>query len=287
MEENLPQPQTPVNPVQIPVPPAEPPVEQPIPKKSFPLKWILIIVLLAEIVLAGIYLIFKSQSVKQNPVQAPTQIPQTSFSPAPADKTSNWKTYINNKYQFSISYPENLSVKEEPHDFLGSQIYFLDEKEATPSGIKVSAIVYDKALGKTIDQDFDTLYALLPSTSKTITNSVVGSNKLTKVQNRTVGGKLAFDYIRNSLPIDTVNPEVGVGTYIDLSTSILILEAAEADRSLLDQMLGTFKLLDTTSSPKPTEGQFCGGIAGKVCPTGYKCQLDGSYPDAGGKCVKE
>ncbi len=31
---------------------------------------------------------------------------------------------------------------------------------------------------------------------------------------------------------------------------------------------------------------FCGGIAGKTCPDGFTCQLDGNYPDAGGKCVK-
>lgn len=39
------------------------------------------------------------------------------------------------------------------------------------------------------------------------------------------------------------------------------------------------------------EGEFCGGIAANLpenkCPSGYKCQLDGNYPDAGGKCVKE
>lgn len=38
------------------------------------------------------------------------------------------------------------------------------------------------------------------------------------------------------------------------------------------------------------EGKFCGGIAANLpenkCPPGYKCQLDGSYPDAGGKCVR-
>lgn len=31
---------------------------------------------------------------------------------------------------------------------------------------------------------------------------------------------------------------------------------------------------------------FCGGIAGFPCPGGYVCNLDGNYPDAGGKCVK-
>ena len=33
-------------------------------------------------------------------------------------------------------------------------------------------------------------------------------------------------------------------------------------------------------------GQMCGGIMGLSCPTGYDCVLDGSYPDAGGKCEK-
>ncbi|MFH0979473.1 MAG: hypothetical protein V1803_00820 [Candidatus Roizmanbacteria bacterium] len=31
---------------------------------------------------------------------------------------------------------------------------------------------------------------------------------------------------------------------------------------------------------------FCGGFAGVECPEGYECQLEGSYPDAGGTCVK-
>lgn len=31
--------------------------------------------------------------------------------------------------------------------------------------------------------------------------------------------------------------------------------------------------------------RFCGGIAAIKCPVGYKCVLDGDYPDAGGKCV--
>ncbi|MFZ2026387.1 MAG: hypothetical protein WAV30_03820 [Microgenomates group bacterium] len=30
----------------------------------------------------------------------------------------------------------------------------------------------------------------------------------------------------------------------------------------------------------------CGGIAGKMCQTGYYCKYDGTYPDAAGTCVK-
>ncbi len=42
------------------------------------------------------------------------------------------------------------------------------------------------------------------------------------------------------------------------------------------------------SNPLPSnaEDKFCGGIANISCPGGYTCKLDGSYPDAGGKCVK-
>lgn len=41
-----------------------------------------------------------------------------------------------------------------------------------------------------------------------------------------------------------------------------------------------------TLTPKPSETEiFCGGIAGISCPQGYTCNLDGNYPDAGGKCI--
>lgn len=47
-----------------------------------------------------------------------------------------------------------------------------------------------------------------------------------------------------------------------------------------------------TSTPTPKISEqggevFCGGFANVVCPPGYRCQLAGNYPDAGGKCVKQ
>lgn len=33
------------------------------------------------------------------------------------------------------------------------------------------------------------------------------------------------------------------------------------------------------------DGMFCGGFAAFRCPAGYECKLDGTYSDAGGKCV--
>lgn len=40
------------------------------------------------------------------------------------------------------------------------------------------------------------------------------------------------------------------------------------------------------SAKEISKAEFCGGIAGILCPEGYRCQLDGNYPDAGGTCQK-
>ena len=46
---------------------------------------------------------------------------------------------------------------------------------------------------------------------------------------------------------------------------------------------GKCQLLDNCEQ----ENEMCGGIAGLQCCSGLKCQLDGTYPDAAGKCVAE
>ncbi len=43
---------------------------------------------------------------------------------------------------------------------------------------------------------------------------------------------------------------------------------------------------NATRPPRGTEGGFCGGIAAFQCNAGLVCKLDGTFPDAGGKCVK-
>lgn len=40
-----------------------------------------------------------------------------------------------------------------------------------------------------------------------------------------------------------------------------------------------------TKAP-PERGQFCGGIGAIRCAAGFTCKLDGTYPDAGGICIK-
>jgi len=63
----------------------------------------------------------------------------------------------------------------------------------------------------------------------------------------------------------------------------------------LDQILSTFRLIDTPPISSTTNenatGKFCGGIAANLpenqCPEGFYCKYEGNYPDAGGICVKE
>lgn len=43
---------------------------------------------------------------------------------------------------------------------------------------------------------------------------------------------------------------------------------------------------ESTGSPEKTEGSFCGGFAGKLCPDGFECRMEGNYPDASGTCVR-
>ncbi len=48
---------------------------------------------------------------------------------------------------------------------------------------------------------------------------------------------------------------------------------------------GAIILREGTCEDSSNETNFCGGIAGVQCKEGYECELDGIYPDAGGKCV--
>jgi len=91
-----------------------------------------------------------------------------------------------------------------------------------------------------------------------------------------------------------IAPELGqplMCAYLKNEAGNLIVGESE-NFGLLGQILSTFKVTDQAqvTPTETTEGKFCGGIAANLpenqCPSGYKCQLDGNYPDAGGKCVK-
>ncbi len=65
--------------------------------------------------------------------------------------------------------------------------------------------------------------------------------------------------------------------------------SATLDLTMLSSIVNLEKLVVRKDGKmifeKYFEGTFCGGIAAFPCPTGYECILDGSFPDAGGKCT--
>src|SRR5207237_1440850 len=54
----------------------------------------------------------------------------------------------------------------------------------------------------------------------------------------------------------------------------------EANKAILSTVLSTLAIPPITDA-----NIFCGGIANIKCPAAMACQLDGSYPDAGGHCT--
>lgn len=64
--------------------------------------------------------------------------------------------------------------------------------------------------------------------------------------------------------------------------NILLLSAA----LVLLVLIAVFVVRNITKKPS-SETTFCGGIANIACQSGFSCTLDGSYPDAGGRCVRK
>lgn len=67
---------------------------------------ILILILIIVAALGG-YLVYQNQSSAKPFRPLPTAAPDIKSSPTP-DETANWKTYTNQKFLFSLSYPENI-----------------------------------------------------------------------------------------------------------------------------------------------------------------------------------
>ncbi|MDD2822705.1 MAG: hypothetical protein PHQ59_01355 [Candidatus Daviesbacteria bacterium] len=91
-------------------------------EKGFaPIIIILGIVLFLGIV-GGVYYFSKNSSsaIKNNPVNTPT--PTATLK---VDETTNWKTYTNTEYGYSIKYPENISLEEMGVDVKGKLVKWI------------------------------------------------------------------------------------------------------------------------------------------------------------------
>lgn len=193
----------------------------------------------------------------------PISTPTPTLSPT---TTITWNTYKDDKYKYSVDYPPkwflNSEVKLNQHntyfvntvDDLNPSMGGLDQTQVLVV-VSSTALDYPK-ISKT--QDFGT---------KKYTNI---TGRLYSWESVSEGNKLnvnrkGFDFVAKS------------GSYNILFRIFSTPEKTKSDQLVFEQMLNSFRFSNQKEN-------FCGGIAGIVCPDGFTCKLDGNYPDAGGVC---
>lgn len=291
------------------------------PKKS-PLPVILLVVLGLIIVAGAVYAGFRMgrKQISPGATSEPTVVPQTTEVTSTPGATTNWKTYKNEKYGFEFKYPEKLQFEENIYPGEKGIVYCLNFKksisfnyffirevyagaagcffsdfgvggvstdfEAGRSGGFTDTQGYEKDNGKIVFKFAGTKKFEIPQdlVKKVYTNE-------NNVEIVVVEGKTQTDspFQVMGTPgdgnlgalINTKNPSLTGLAVVYSKTSKLLSEDE------FYQVLSTFKF---TNEGDTVEGRFCGGIAANLpqnqCPEGYTCKLDGDYPDAGGKCVK-
>ena len=187
------------------------------------------------------------------------------------DPTVNWKTYTNNKARYEIKYPASWFITNNTISNVQSP---LPEKGTVVINLYPAdgSITNLDTLLDSILKDFKSMEGDPAFTSyESKTSTTVAEYPALKVSGKGYGG--------NYLSYLIVDSNTKTGAHISIAFQEGDLENFQ---STIDQILSTFKFTDQSN----TEEKFCGGFAGVSCPAGYKCQLDGKYPDAGGVCVK-
>ncbi|MDO8460977.1 MAG: hypothetical protein Q7S38_00895 [bacterium] len=273
--------------------------------------WVLIIVLVvitALIASAATYFVVSSQKQSQPTPPLPSDSPRGEAgvsakegSPTPLPKineTANWKTYSNTTYGFSFKYPPGYTVVAETAKPELQKLFsfVIENPNPRPGGgypqPYVEAVVYEKDTSSL--EEWVTKHTTdLPFDDPSISGKSLFYFGVTDKEETTLGGKKAITFKAGSYssspnPTFVLSGDYIIGLNLDS-------ENESKDPDLINiyypLILSTFKF--TPASPQggdqngSVEGKFCGGLGGIQCPKGYKCQLDGTYPDAGGKCVKE
>src|SRR3989344_1297905 len=211
---------------------------------------------------------------------------------------SSTKIYTNSQLDFEFSYSKDLTAKEdseelynlrvvgqtvkavsdfrknfkdyvtyEPGKFLGAAVVLAKDNSYGTNPFTVW--VFDNPNDKSIDVWYKD-YWYYPFVWGDYTS--MGKITLAPKDEATVSGQMGRSGVIDYQP---GKPKF---IYVSNSSKMYLFRIIGEDG---DKILSTFKFTDQS-----IEEQFCGGIAGIQCPSGYSCQLDGKYPDAGGKCIK-
>ncbi len=168
----------------------------------------------------------------QPPIQPSPTVP-----PLP----QNWNTYNNSSLNFSLSYPSVLIINEKSHGLGVTEISLTGntspDPEVTPD---YQILIYPKAIGKLIGQDFDQYYTLAASSTQSMTSDASSPQQFTKIRNFKINELRAFEFRTTSDPPDPF-VEGEIGTYIEIDGSTLIISTGESNKSILDHMIASFK----------------------------------------------
>ncbi len=222
------------------------PIEQVIPsivegsKSSSHLLPIILSSLITIIILVGIYFLFFNKTPKTttaNPSPTPT-----SSATASADPTSTWQTYTDTKNNFLLKYPKDLSIVDmgydrvEIGDYLSVGIYSSDPEDCRGD----CAIIETKDLK--IINDLEVRYL----------TGWWGD----------IGGNVAQSYVEYLIPtkdkfIYLEMRELPFSVRTSL-TREKVGKVSKENIQLLDQILSTFKFMDTNITDKCTTDSQCG-----------------------------
>lgn len=153
---------------------------------------------------------------------------------------SPWRLYKNSSYNFSLSFPADLTPKESEYGMGVSNVEFRStaNQDAAYSP-DFQFLIFPKALGSLIGQDFEAYYAMPVNGTKIIQDPQGASQSFTKVKNRTVSGLRAIDFKTISSP-PAANEQPEIGNYIEIGNSIFIISTAESNKETLEKMLQSF-----------------------------------------------
>lgn len=220
------------------------------------------------------------------------ELPVSKTSPTPTptpDPTANWETYTNTLFSYQLKYPSGWEINRGPGDLSKEELqnlsnigFFAPEQEEPGVffGIYVNEFHPQSASRNCTDLEdcADRIQSNL-SPKNQIQNIVLSNENFMDNPAKSLTYKRVTEsYTQSWVHLTTILDDNLYHFYIYHPTSL-----SDKYDGVFNQILSTFKFLEN----KDAEGEFCGGIAGEICPEGYLCRLEGDYPDASGTCIKE
>lgn len=185
----------------------------------------------------------------------------------PKLQTAKWKTYTNDKYQFSLKYPEDYSYYESPNK---DSAYF------TPTQYKTSDVTALPMITFAMLQFPNSINNLQDELNQIKADD---PNGIQNVKNITVDGTMAIQF--NELQGNELDTQILLKTKIS-GNNIFMIKLTEYDKadkemlSVYNQILSTFKFTDynqtkiNCTNPRP---QVCSMLC--IQPPPYICGSDG------------